>query len=277
MDYIRLFPLKTIGTCYGDLLSFISPTFFTDFGWRSVVIKWFVWYGTSKQNGLLFERWMMKRTFVFGFERTETRMPLEICFTPFRFIFFRWVPLEGLLIFLWKLGLSINRFNAIVLQSFNDNYRPYNNSCLLLILALKYAERFRKYYSKIHNMMYRYHQGIFWLSINFYRVLQHIYMCKGCKRHSTEILGRIHGPYYWLMCLINFVNRVRCGGKINRCRGGSRFLCKLKRKETARTLFGRICCTLKLRRISFVFLVESLLIPLARALYYSLLTLSPPL
>lgn len=31
----------------------------------------------------------------------------------------------------------------------------------------------------------------------------------------------------------------------------------------------------RLRRISFVFLVESLLIPLARALYYSLLTLSP--
>lgn len=108
--HVRLFPFKTIGTCYGDFLSFISPTFFTVFGWHSVVIKWFVWYGTSKQNGLLFERWMMKRTFVFGFERTETRMPLEICFTPFRFIFFRWVPLEGLLIFLWELGLSINPF-----------------------------------------------------------------------------------------------------------------------------------------------------------------------
>lgn len=89
-------------------------------------------FGTERANKmleLLFERWMMKRSFVFGFERTEPRMPLEICFTPFRFIFFRGVPLElleGLLIFLWELGLSINRFNAIVLQPFNDNYRPYN-------------------------------------------------------------------------------------------------------------------------------------------------------
>jgi len=50
--HIKLFPLKeiSIGTCHGDLLSFISPAFFNNFGWHSVVIKWFVWYETNKQN-----------------------------------------------------------------------------------------------------------------------------------------------------------------------------------------------------------------------------------
>lgn len=77
---------------------------------------------------LLHEHWMIKRNSCSGFERAETRMQLKIRFTPFCFIFFECSIelLEGLLIFLWKFGLSINRTVAIVSQSFNDNYRLYN-------------------------------------------------------------------------------------------------------------------------------------------------------
>lgn len=51
-----------------------------------------LWYRTSKQNGLLFERWMMKRTFVFGFERAETRMPFGDLFHS---ISFHFLPLSA--------------------------------------------------------------------------------------------------------------------------------------------------------------------------------------
>lgn len=77
--------------------------------------------------------------------------------------------------------------------------------------------------------------------------------------------------YYWLMCLINFANIVRWGGGVELVDVGMVWDSYVKRKGTARILLGRVCCALD----SVVFLVESLLIPLARALYYSLFTLSP--